>query len=159
MRTLIVYDSYFGNTQQIAEAIRTSLDSKCDVELCKVTNVKPEKLAGLDLLIVGSPTRGFKPTEAITTFLNSIPNDSLKGTNVLAFDTRISTKDVNSKVLNVFVKMFGYAAEPIGEKLKKKGGTLITPPEGFIVTDNEGPLKAGESERAASWVKQALQKD
>ncbi|MDD4346819.1 MAG: hypothetical protein PHZ11_08045 [Desulfitobacteriaceae bacterium] len=72
---------------------------------------------------------------------------------VLAFDTRISAKDTNSKVLNVFIKVFGYAAEPIGEKLQKKGGNLIAPPEGFFVKDSEGPLKEGELERAANWVK------
>lgn len=156
MKTLIVYDSFFGNTRQIAETIYNALDSKDNVRITQASDVEPGQLAGLEFLIVGSPTRKFKPTEAITKFLNNIPANSLKEVKVLAFDTRISTKDINSRVLNTFVKIFGYAAEPIGDKLKQEGGELLLPPEGFIVKDSEGPLKEGELERAANWLKQAI---
>jgi flavodoxin len=50
----------------------------------------------------------------------------------------------------------GYAAKPIADKLKKKGGKLVLPPEGFFVQGSEGPLKEGEVERAAEWAKQLL---
>ena len=156
MKTLIVYDSFFGNTEQIALAISSSLDSKEDVETFRVSDIKPEQLSGLRLLIVGSPTRGFKPTKAITEFLNKISPNGLKGVKVLAFDTRISTADVNSRFLNILVSLFGYAAKPIADVLKKKGGALIIPPEGFFVKDSEGPLKDGELERAANWAKIAI---
>jgi len=86
-------------------------------------------------------------------FLNKIPLNVLKGVKVAAFDTRISTADVNSRLLNILVKLFGYAAKPIAYKLEKKGGSLIIPPEGFFVKDSEGPLKDGELERAADWAK------
>jgi hypothetical protein len=49
------------------------------------------------------------------------------------------------------VSIFGYAAEPIADRLQKKGGTLVTPPEGFYVGDTEGPLLDGELERATAW--------
>ena len=68
-----------------------------------------------------------------------------------AFDTRISTADMNSRLLNILVKLFGYAAKPIADKLEKKRGSLIIPPEGFLVKESEGPLKNGERERAADW--------
>jgi len=151
MKTLIVYDSVFGNTEQIALAICNSLGSGEDVETCRVSDIKPEQLNGVGLLIVGSPTRGFRPTPAITEFLNKIPADGLKGVRVSAFDTRISPADVNSRLLKIMVRLFGYAAKPIADKLEKKGGTLIIPPEGFFVKDSEGPLKDGELERAADW--------
>ncbi len=51
------------------------------------------------------------------------------------------------------MKMGGYAAPRIVEALKKKGGNLVVPPEGFLVKDREGPLKEGELERAATWAK------
>jgi hypothetical protein len=51
------------------------------------------------------------------------------------------------------VKLFGYAAKPIAYKLEKKGGSLVIPPEGFLVKASEGPLKDGELERAADWAK------
>ena len=153
MKTLIVYDSVFGNTEQIALAISNSLGSGESVVTLRVSEIKPEHLTGLGLLIVGSPTRAFKPTKAIVNFLNKIPSNGLKSVKVSAFDTRISITDVNSRLLNILVRLFGYAANPIADKLVKKGGDLIIPPEGFFVKDSEGPLKDGELERAADWAK------
>ena len=156
MKTLIVYDSVFGNTEQIALAISNSLGTEVNVETYRVSDVKPEQLNTLGLLIVGSPTRAFKPTKAITNFLNHIPANGLQGVKVAAFDTRIYTVDANSRLFNVLARFFGYAAKPIADNLEKKGGTLVMPPEGFIVKDSEGPLKDGELERAAEWAKLAI---
>ena len=158
MKALVVYDSVFGNTEQIANAIGNALGSGNDVGILRVNDVKPEHLAGLELLIVGSPTRAFRPTPAITTFLKNISVDSLKDVKVAAFDTGISMNDTNSRVLRFLVKSFGYAAKHIADRLEKKGGRLLAAPEGFFVTGTEGPLKEGEFERAAAWVKQILSK-
>jgi flavodoxin I len=151
MNTLIVYDSVFGNTEQIAQAIGQALGPSEQVETLRVSQVGPARLEGRTLLIVGSPTRGFRPTEAIAKFLDGIAGEGLKGIRVAAFDTRISVRDVNNGVLNVFVRVFGYAAQPIAKKLVKKGGALVVPPEGFFVKGSEGPLKDGERDRAAEW--------
>lgn len=153
MKALVVYDSVFGNTEQIAQAIGNTLDSQEDVSILRVNDVKLEQLTGLKLLIVGSPTRAFKPTKAITNFLKRIPKNGLNGINVAAFDTRIALSDIDSHILPVFVKIFGYAAGRIAKRLKRKGGILIASPEGFFVKGKEGPLKDGELERAASWMK------
>jgi hypothetical protein len=54
------------------------------------------------------------------------------------------------------VKLSGqsaYAAKGMVNKLKKQGGELIAPAEGFYVEDTEGPLVAGELERALAWAK------
>jgi len=153
MKTLVVYDSVFGNTKQIATAIGNSFDVNDEVEVLQVNNVNLEKLSDIELLIVGSPTRAFRPTKEISSFIDKMPSGLLDNVNVMAFDTRVSTVDINSKLLNVMVKFFGYAAEPIGNKLVKKGGKLICLPEGFYVKESEGPLKDKELERASDWVK------
>jgi flavodoxin len=156
MKALVIYDSFFGNTEQIARAIGNALGSQGEVEVLRVGDVKPEQLAGLNLLIVGSPTRAFRPTPAISSFLGRIPANGLQGVKVAAFDTRMSTQDANSPILAFFVKLFGYAAKPIADKLTKKGGELAIPPEGFFVKGSEGPLKEGELERAADWARQII---
>ena len=156
MKVLIVYDSVFGNTEQIAQAISDSLGSKENVETLRVNDVRIEKITGLDLLIVGSPTRGFRPTKAITNFLKRISTNGLNGVKVAAFDTRLLLSSIDSSVLRFIVKTGGYAARSIANRLKKKGGDLIMPPEGFLVTGEEGPLKEGELERAADWAKIAI---
>jgi hypothetical protein len=108
----------------------------------------------LDLLLVGSPTRGFRPSEATNSLLKSIPANGLKGVKVAAFDTRIAIAEMKPAILRFFARIAGYAAKPIADLLRKKGGDLIVPPEGFYVEDTEGPLKAGELERATDWGRQ-----
>jgi flavodoxin len=114
-------------------------------------------LTGLGLLIVGSPTQKFRPTEATTNLLKGIPENGLKGVKVAAFDTRFTMSEIEeSRVLPFFVRLFGYAAKPISDRLEKKGGEVVIPPEGFYVEGIEGPLKEGELERAADWAKKII---
>jgi flavodoxin len=157
MKVLIIYDSVFGNTEQVAQAMGNALGSHEDVEILRVSDVKLEQLTGLELLIVGSPTRQFRPTAAINNLLKRIPKNGLKSVKVAAFDTRFTMSAIEeSRVLPFFVRLFGYAAKPISDRLKKKGGDLIIPPEGFFVERVEGPLKEGELERVADWAKQII---
>mgnify|MGYP000002908455 CR=1 FL=1 len=154
MKALIVYDSVFGNTMKVAQAMAEALGAGAAVQ--KADAVTAGDLTGLDLLIVGSPTRAFTATGAAKGFLNKIPAGALKGVKVAAFDTRMYLPDVDNKFLNFMVGIFGYAAEPMGKKLVRKGGTQGLKPEGFFVKDSEGPMKDGEIERAAAWARQAI---
>jgi flavodoxin len=157
MKAMVAYDSVYGNTGKIAQAIGEALGSSEDVELVQVGKVKPEQLAGLTLLIVGSPTQRFRPTGATTNFLKGIPGNGLEGVKVAAFDTRFTESEINRvRILAFFVGIFGYAAKPTADRLEKKGGELIVPPEGFFVGGVEGPLLEGELERAAEWAKQII---
>lgn len=156
MKAQVIYDSVFGNTGQIAQVIGATLGAQADVETLPVKDARPKELSSLKLLVVGSPTRAFRPTGAITKFLGAVPKHALEGVKVAAFDTRISTADINSRALNIMVKLFGYAAAPIAKRLRNKSGELVLAPEGFIVKDTEGPLKEGEIERAAAWAKQLI---
>ncbi len=157
MKAMVIYDSMYGNTRKIAEAIGKALGPQEDVEIVQVGEVRPEQLAGLTLLIVGSPTQRFSPTEATTRFLKGIPKNGLEGVKVAAFDTRFPESKIDEiRILAFFVRLFGYAAEPIADRLEKKGGELAVPPEGFYVGDTEGPLLDGELERAADWAKHIL---
>jgi hypothetical protein len=92
-------------------------------------------------------------------FLKHIAKGSLQGIKVAAFDTRASEEELHSHgvILSTLVNVFGYAAEPIGDKLKRKGGELVISPEGFYVEGTEGPLTEGEIERAVDWARQIHQ--
>jgi len=148
MKALIVYDSVYGNTEKIARAIAEAITPSGEVKVLGAGEANPSELESTDLLIVGSPTHGGRPTPAVQDFLNKVPKLSPQVINVAAFDTRIQTK---------LVKVFGYAAGRIARNLKKKGGNLIASPEGFFVTGGQGPLKEGELERAADWAKGMLE--
>ena len=143
MKTLIVYDSQYGNTEKIARAIGDAIP---EARVLHASEANPSGLESVDLLIVGSPTHGSRPTPAIQDFIKRVP--ALNGTPVAAFDTRLTT---------VLAKIFGYAAGRIGKPLEKKGGTLVKPPEAFYVEGTKGPLREGELERAAGWAEEIAQ--
>jgi flavodoxin len=150
MKTLVIYDSVFGNTEKIAQAIAARLGTQA----IPASQAQPGQLHALDLLVIGSPTRGFRPTEGIVKLLNGLPKNQLAGARVAAFDTRIVLETIDSKALRFLVDKGGYAASAIAKLLKKKGGRLASLPEGFFVTGEQGPLQDGEVERAAAWADQ-----
>ena len=153
MKALIVYDSVYGNTEKIARAIAGAITPSDGAKILRAGEANPSELASIDLLIVGSPTHGGRPTPAIREFLSRIPANALKNVGVTSFDTRFQAKD-KGVGMRILLGVVGYAAGRITDSLKGKGGYLAAPPEGFIVEDNEGPLKEGELERAASWAKE-----
>lgn len=157
--TLIIYDSVFGNTAKIAQAMASALEDYLEVDVRVVGEVFPDHLDAVKTLIVGSPTRQFKATSALDQFLKQIPAGTLEGIQVAAFDTRMTPQDMNkNKFLAFMVKIFGYAAEKIAKQLILLGGKEIVAPQGFLVTGMEGPLVEGELERAADWALKTIKK-
>jgi flavodoxin len=139
VKTLVVYDSLYGNTAQLAEAIGVAAGES---RVLRVGEAKPSELSSFDLVVIGAPTQGGRATDAMRAFLERVP--ALDGTRVAVFDTRLRAR---------WVKVFGYAAGRIAEKVKSLGATLAAEPEGFIVEGKKGPLAEGELERAAAWVR------
>jgi len=113
MKALIVYDSVYGNTEKIAKAIGGAISG--EVKVLRMGEASLSELKTIDLLIVGSPTQAGRPTLAIQDFLNKVPESAIRGINVAAFDTRLSTR---------WVRIFGYAAGKIADSLKRKGWGL-----------------------------------
>ncbi len=158
MKGFIVFDSEYGNTRKIAEAIGESLENQAEVEVVHVSEVEKEQLAEVSFLIVGSPTQRFSPTAPINEFLKEIPTRGLQGVKIAAFDTRFTESEIEkTPILAFFVQIFGYAAKPMADKLARKGGQLTLPPEGFYVGGMEGPLLDGERERAAEWARKIME--
>ena len=118
----------------------------------KMVEVNTSELNTFDLLILGSPVHGGRPTPALEAFLKKLPSHSLQGMRVAAFDTRFESEDQGIG-LRILMSVIRYAAERIAKDLAKKGGRLVAEPEGFIVENKEGPLKQGELERATTWAK------
>jgi flavodoxin len=142
MKTLVVYDSLYGNTKMIAEAIGEALLG--EVEVLHVSEAAPSGLHVYDLLVVGAPTHGAKPSPDMQAFLDQIGARGLAGVKVAAFDTRMTVR---------LITMFGTAAPKIAKALQEKGGAQVGKPVGVFVKGGEGPLKEGEVERAAAWAK------
>ncbi len=143
MKSLVIYDSFYGNTEQIARSVASAIGS--GAEVCRATETSPSKLLTFDLVIFGSPTQGGRPTKPLQELIKNLP--TLKGIKVASFDTRFS---------NPIVKIFGFAADRIAASLTQKGGQLLAPPTWFFVETEKGPLKEGELERAAAWAQELI---
>lgn len=144
MKAHVVYDSAFGNTKSVAEAVAGSLGA-IDASPVPVGDFQPNDLAAGDLLILGSPINGWRPTPKIAELLTALGDGHLKGVKAAAFDTR--------------VRMFihGDAAKKMASSLRSQGADIISEPMPFFVQGSEGPLRPGEIEKAARWGKSLLE--
>lgn len=138
MSNLVVYDSFFGNTKLIAETIVEVLGK--NTSLVHVGEFKKDMLKGVDLLIVGSPILGWRPSEKTLAFLMSFGKDELRGVRVGTYDTRMK------------VFFHGDATEKMSDMLEKLGAEVVLRPTYFYVKGKEGPLFDGELENAKRWV-------
>jgi flavodoxin len=141
MNALVVYDSQYGNTERIAHAIASALRASGPTRIVRADPAQPIGLEGVDLLVVGCPTQGWRPTRPIQSFLAVIPTGRLHELAIACFDTRFH----KARWLT------GSAAAVMDKKLQQAGARLAVPPESFFVTASEGPLEPGELERAAAW--------
>jgi hypothetical protein len=168
MKVVIVYESMFGATREVAEAIAEGLRSLASVATVSVFNVNQAGAtiaADTDLLIVGGPTHvhGMSrpesraeavkwaadpersltlepeaPGTGVREWLEPLPEST--GARGAAFDTRADFPRILS----------GAASNAIHKALGKLGYAEVVPAESFLVT-KDGPLEQGERERARGW--------
>lgn len=87
MNTLIIYDSTFGNTEQVAGAITKTLRKYGAVRIARADEVSSLELKEAALLIMGGPTQSHRISSAMASLL-CFPHEALQGLKVAAFDTR-----------------------------------------------------------------------
>ena len=143
MKAVVLYDSAYGNTRHIAEAIARSLEGT-GAEAVQVPEFRSKDLQPGDLLVVGSPINGWRPTPIISAALDAFGPGQLRGVKAAAFDTRV----------RLFVH--GDAAKKLIEELRKHGAEIISAPQPFYVKGTEGPLLPGELEKAEFWGRSLL---
>jgi len=155
LKVCVVYDSVYGNTAKIAEAMIEGVGGS-QSRLIKAQEASKDDLANIDLLFVGSPTHAGTFIESVKKFLASIPTGALQNVRAAAFDT---SYDINTQkaFLRFIMKTFGYAAPKIAKGLSGKGAAVLAT-ETFIVLDTEGPLQDGEVERAIEWASAVINK-
>jgi flavodoxin len=147
MKSLIVCDSNFGNTKLIAIEIANSLGG--DTEVVSTKEFKDSDLDSVDLLIFGSPINGWRPSEASVDLLKHLNGKIKKGLKFSTFDTR----------MKLFIH--GDAKEKMASMLRDAGAEQVFESQAFYVKGKEGPLVAGELEKAAKWagmIKSKLEK-
>ncbi|MEU4541696.1 flavodoxin domain-containing protein [Streptosporangium sp. NPDC023825] len=162
MRALVVFESMFGNTQAIAEAVADGLSTRMEVDLVEVGDAPMSVPGDVDLLVVGGPTHAFgmsrpstrqsaaQQAEQATTELVSkgrglrewlaTLGDQSRAVAAAAFDTRIK---------NPWIP--GSARRGVEKNLRGQGFAILTGSQSFYVSGTPGPLLEGETGRARQW--------
>lgn len=141
MRSLIVYDSQFGNTEQLAHLVARALIEFGPARAAHIHETALAQLRDIDLLIFGCPTQGWNPTVDMRTFIERLPVDLLRTPHTACFDTRLRAPR--------WVRW--HAAPKLFQLLRKRGAEPFAPAISFFVKERAGPLADGEVERAAAW--------
>jgi hypothetical protein len=166
MRATVVYESIYGNTRQVAEAIAEGLraSGKIEADPVSVQQAAGTGIADADLLVVGGPTHMHGMTSSLSRKLavKAAEDEGMSveegadtelglrawlkglsggGTRAAAFDTRGDASPT----------LTGMAARGIARRLRRQGFELIADRESYLVEESEGPLASGEVERARAW--------
>ena len=164
MRAVVVYESMYGNTHRVAEAIGAGLATALDVKVVPVSEVSQTVLADADLVVAGGPTHAHgmsraatrkaavqaadKPVSPLTVepdalgpglrdWFTSLGHCPVKAA---AFDTRIHGP----------AALTGRASKGVARSLRAHGFDVIAEPESFLVTKQDR-LEPGEADRAREW--------
>jgi hypothetical protein len=166
MQALVVYESMYGNTHLIADAVADGLRVDGEATVVAVRDLAPSMLDGVDLLVVGSPTHvhgmtrdstraaaveaAQKPGSALVLDDELDPHapglrewfDSVESLPpaAAAFDTRI----------DVAAALTGRASKGIARRLRKHGASLVAAPTSFLVA-KDSRLEPDETLRAREW--------
>lgn len=158
MRAIVIYESLWGNTEQIAQAVARGLEATMTVELVNAEDAPP-RVEDYDLVVVGGPTHAFsmsRPstregaapkttvaprvvTRGIREWLDSL-SPVTSGIRAATFDTRVDTP-----------RLPGSAAKAARHELRSLGFDVSAKAQTFRVHGYEGPLIDGELDRAVSW--------
>jgi hypothetical protein len=172
MKAAVVYESMFGNTRMIAEAVADGLGrsrAALDVVVRAVTEATPGDVVGLDFLVVGGPThlrrmtsrrtremrvgsradssaRGSNDSEALADVAATGVREWLAGIPDVATDKRAAVFDTRLRYFPA-----DGAAPLIARCLRARGYQVEAVPRGFLVESALGPIVNGETERAKLW--------
>jgi hypothetical protein len=165
MKVIVVYESMFGNTKSVAQAIAKGIAETGQVETVGVDRALGRLPDNVDLLVVGGPTHAWSMSRPNTRrsapdWANK-PNSGLvvepgadKAIGVREWLARQAALPVSAAAFDTRFKgpkfVTGRASRSIATALTAHGARLVVAPQSFLV-DRKSHLLPGEQTRAEAW--------
>jgi Flavodoxin len=164
MKAVVVYESMYGNTHLIAQAIGEGLRESAEVAVVPVHEAEAAIATGADLLVVGGPTHVHsmsRPrTRAAAVDAAKKPESGLTvepdsdGPGIRELFESLGTLDMRAAAFDTRIDapaaLTGRASKAIARKLRQHRCTLIADPQSFLVT-KQSHLEPDEAARAKQW--------
>jgi len=151
MKGLVAYDSVFGNTKQVAEAVAEQI--RADGHSAELVSLRSggKERPGADFLFVGGPTRFKKMTRPVKKFMKHLDRSYWSSRPIVAFDTHgLPGKTEEERLKSDKWINPGAAGGIIG--LGNKLGMKMHPtPLRCAVMDMKGPLEQESLEKAKAF--------
>jgi len=138
MKALVIYDTVYGNTKEVAETIAVSLSKSIAAEARYVLHVSLNDLVASDIIIIGSPTHYWRETKKTRDFLLSLSRLKLRPM-AATYCTRMQGS------------LAGSAAAKLSNLARKIGLKTLGKPLNIFVESFKGPLKPGEKQTAERY--------
>jgi len=155
MKSVVVFESHWGNTAAISHAIAAVLGP--DAEVLETDEATADRMAGVDLVVAGAPVFGLRlPTEgALAEIQERKPEDPAPDLSHPALRLWIGTLPRGrgrSVAFETAVRWSpGGATGTIERGLAEVGYARLTRGRRFVVQGRHGPLRNGELEAAHAW--------
>lgn len=155
MRAIVVYESHWGNTAEVARAIAEGIGP--EAQALNTDEATPAVVAGADLVVAGAPIMAFglpsetmvenagkdpkapRPADvshpSLRAWLHTLPSGHAAAA---SFETKLRWSP-------------GGATGAIDDRFQRAGFRTIAKAEKFWVSTPYGPLREGELERARAW--------
>jgi flavodoxin len=162
MKALVVYESMFGNTEQIARAVAAGLGESVDVLVAEVADAPTDPGPDVALIVAGGPTHAFSMSRE-NTRADAISKGAHEGEREIGLrewiaalpsaqhTEKMATFDTKIKSMR---HLPGSAAKSATKAAHRHGYESLSQAESFYVDDVDGPLLDGEIDRARAWGRQ-----
>lgn len=157
-RALVVYESMFGNTRSIAEAIAGGVASRLPVEPIEVSSAPTWIPEDVTLVIVGGPTHALglsRPKTREDASRQASGSLVSSGSGLREWLASVNTRpNVDGATFDTRIdkpRIPGSAAKAAERRLRRIGFRILAQATSFYVTGTQGPLLAGELDRARRW--------
>jgi hypothetical protein len=156
MYALIVYESMFGNTRALANAVAEGVAARACTTVVAVAEAPTVIEPDVDLLIVGGPVHALSlsrpATRAEAVAQGAAPVTPVhRGIREWLADVRFAGDIAVAAFDTRAGHIPGPAARAALRQLRRRGGRPIGPAASFAVSAAPGPLVDGELERARDW--------